>query len=116
MLKALWKDYRIVGPLAWAAEYELYDLINMAPDFDEMTSNALPITTTQSALNNYFGAAKFCTDKLKQLGFDGFFELPSYIAPYDPNLGTFDSEQLSITAEYAAPETQRRARKRRLRK
>lgn len=111
-LKAAWKEQARSGPLLYAAEIfdDDTDLRWYAPDDDIYLEEAIAITQDRERLLRFFGVALFCQQKLARLLDKSaaakldFPKFPDVVAPVDPQLGTFDDEQLTILDKYTAPQ------------
>ena len=111
-LKAAWKEQAKSGPLLWATQVfeEDPDLPLFAPDDTAYLEDAIVLVQSKERLLAFFGVALYCQQKLSRLldksvaAKIDFIRFPEMVAPVDPQIGTFDEEQLAILHKYAAPQ------------
>jgi hypothetical protein len=112
-LKAAWKEQAKSGPLLWSALVfeEDPDLICFAPDDVDYLEDAIAFVESKERLLRFFGVALFCQQRLSRLleqqplaAKIKFLSFPEIVGPVDPEIGTFDEEQLKILDRYVAPQ------------
>jgi len=111
-LKAAWKEQAKSGPLLWATQVfeDDPDLPYYAPDDVDCLEDAIAFVQSKDRLLAFFGVALFCQQKLARLLDQSsaakidILRFPDVVTPVDPNLGTFDEDQLKILDKYAAPQ------------
>jgi hypothetical protein len=111
-LKVAWKEQARSGPLLYAAAVfdEDSDLHWYAPDDDTYFDEAIAFVDDQARLLKFLGVALFCQQKIARLldraaaAKIDFPKFPAVVSPIDPQLGTFDDDQLKILDRYAAPQ------------
>jgi hypothetical protein len=112
-LKAAWKAQARSGPLLWATYLfeEDPELAYYAPDDIECFEHAISFLENRERLLNFFGVALFCQLKLSrllpqqpQVGKISFVSFPTVVKPVDPQIYTFDENQLKILSKYVAPQ------------
>lgn len=111
-LKASWKEQARSGPLLWATQVFEDDpeLPHYAPDDADYLEDAIAFVQSRDRLLAFLGVALFCQQKITRL-LDksvvtkiGFPRFPDVVTPVDPELGTFDDDQLKILNKYVAPQ------------
>jgi hypothetical protein len=111
-LKAAWKAQARSSPLLWATQVfeDDPDLLWFAPDDVDYLEDAIAFVQSRDRLLAFFGVALFCQQKLARLLDQSvaakidFLTFPDVVTPVDPQLGTFDEDQMKILDKYAAPQ------------
>jgi hypothetical protein len=111
-LKAAWKEQARSSPLLWATQVfeDDPDLLWFAPDDVDYLEDAIAFVQSRDRLLAFFGVALFCQQKLARLLDQSvaakidFLTFPDVVTPVDPQLGTFDEDQMKILDKYAAPQ------------
>jgi hypothetical protein len=111
-LKAAWKLQARSSPLLWAIEIfeEDNEVYCYSPDALDCFKKANALVQNRKRLLNLFGLALFCQQKMTRLlratgaTTPMFLRFPKIVQPVEPDIGTFDEDQLKILAKYAAPQ------------
>jgi hypothetical protein len=116
-LKIAWKEQVIAGPLLYASmaeenpnnddeEFFVYDY---APDDPDCFDEAERFVQNREQLLKFFGEALYYQQKLQRLlgpvasAKLSFPTFPKVVTPIDPELGTFDEDQLAIAGHTGLP-------------
>ncbi|MBR1231712.1 hypothetical protein [Bradyrhizobium sp. AUGA SZCCT0182] len=111
-LKDAWKKHARSGPLLWATLVFEKDseAFWYAPDDIHCLKKANALVQSKQRLLNLFGIALFSQERLIQLlqttgaAPSKFPLFPTIVKPIEPDIGTFDKEQLRILDSYSAPQ------------
>jgi hypothetical protein len=109
-LKKSWVSHVVAGPFIWSAESLGYEkLVRSSPDASKTLKEARNFLHTRDNVFDFFGAAKFCQDRLisrlderSRLRFK-FIKFPPNIASVEMELPEFDRSQIAIIENYRPP-------------
>jgi hypothetical protein len=109
-LKKSWVSHVVAGPFIWSAESLGYEkLVRSSPDASKTLKEARDFLDTPDKIADFFGAAKFCQDRLiarldqRSRSRFKFVKFPPNIASADMELPEFDQRQIVILENYRAP-------------
>lgn len=109
-LKKTWANYVVPSPFIWSAySLDLEYLMKLSPDQPKTIASARKFLTRQRDITNFFGAARFCQERLisrlekkSRSRFD-FVKFPPNIDALELELPDFNPTQIALLQKYRAP-------------